>query len=512
MKQIVVIGLDTAEYSLIEKWGQEGLLPNLSRLIREGAFGLMESYATHLPGANWFSFYLSQQPGVHGLYSHFSWRAEKMRVEIPSPSWIETTPFWHRFQEHGPRGLVINVPDTFMLTSFNGIELLSLASDYMLTMPLSNPKHYSKKIQRELQRIFYHEEKYDLLSLKEFLQTRDEMIELTRALTDLAIKMMREETWDAFVTVFPAVHRAGHRLWSTINIRDLATQLEEEEASNALKQVYIETDAAIGKLIRNITDQDTVLVFSTHGMTHNHSREAVLPEMLYRILNPESWRKRKSSGLLKKLRNRVPLSWRHRVKSLLPLFIRQHLSLFWRVGQLDWSTTSAFVIPLEVRIGIRINLKGREVRGIVEPGAEYDNLCKRIIAELKTFVDADTGQPLIKDLVQANEVFAGERLNWLPDVVGSWADDSSSNHRVITSPLYGDIPWPTPGHNPEGRSGNHNDTGFLVAHGKGIKPGKIKDAHILDLAPTILAILGQSIPADMQGRVLPILDGEKNVS
>ena len=97
MKRVVVIGLDTAEYSLIEKWGKEGLLPNLSRLIQEGAFGLMESYAPHLPGANWFSFYLSQQPGVHGLYGHFNWRAEKMRPEIPSPNWIHLTPFWHKF-------------------------------------------------------------------------------------------------------------------------------------------------------------------------------------------------------------------------------------------------------------------------------------------------------------------------------------------------------------------------------------------------------------------------------
>lgn len=507
MNRIVVIGLDTAEYSLIEKWGKEGLLPNLTRLIQEGAFGLMESYAPHLPGANWFSFYLSQQPGVHGLYTHFTWRAEKMRPEVPSPSWLQVVPFWHRFQGQGPRGLVINVPDAFMLTPFNGIELISLASDHMITPPLSSPKYYKKKIQKELERIFYHEEKYDLLSLKEFLQIRDEMVELTHALKDLSIKMMKEEKWDAFITIMPALHRAGHRLWSTVNIRDLKTKLEEEEASNALKQVYIETDVAIGEIVKNMSSEDNLMVFSTHGMTHNHSRESILPEMLYRILNPGSWRNKKI-GFLKKLRSRVPLAWRHRVKSLLPLLTRQHLSLFWRLGQLDWATTSAFVIPLEVRIGIRINLKGREASGIVEPGIEYDDLCKKIMTELKTFVDADTGQPVIKELMMANQVFEGERLDWLPDLVGSWADDSSSNHRMITSPLYGDIPWPTPGHNPEGRSGNHNNVGFLIAHGKAIQPGEIREVHLLDLAPTILAMLDQSVPTDMQGQVLPIIKGD----
>ncbi|HLD94743.1 MAG TPA: hypothetical protein VI703_11135, partial [Anaerolineales bacterium] len=59
-----------------------------------------------------------------------------------------------------------------------------------------------------------------------------------------------------------------------------------------------------------------------------------------------------------------------------------------------------------------------------------------------------------------------------------------------------------PGRNPEGRSGNHFPEGFLIATGKGIKEGAISDAHILDLAPTILNLLGQPVPDLMEGKVL----------
>jgi arylsulfatase A-like enzyme len=45
--------------------------------------------------------------------------------------------------------------------------------------------------------------------------------------------------------------------------------------------------------------------------------------------------------------------------------------------------------------------------------------------------------------------------------------------------------------------------GILLARGQGFKKGKpIKGARLIDLAPTILHVLGNKIPTDMDGRVL----------
>lgn len=502
-RKLVVIGLDTAQHSLIQTWAGDGSLPVLRRLLKQGAFGILESYATYLPGANWPSFYASLEPGEHGIYSHSVWNPQKMKMETPTAEWLPLSPFWHTFQIANLYGLVINIPHTFMLAPFNGIELLSLASDHMLVRRQTNPKEYESKIAAELRRIHYHEEKYDLPTLKEFLQVRDEMIELTHALKDLTIKMMKEEPWDVAITAMPAVHRAGHCLWSTINVRDIKDRAEEEEASDALRQVYIATDQALGEIIKAAGEDSRFLVFSTHGMAHNHSREVILPEMLNRVLTLDEHRHK--NRLLKKIRQWIPLRLRHRIKAALPLHMRKRLTFFWRLGQLNWAHVPAFVIPMEVRVGIRINLIGREQEGIVHP-QDYEALCRKIIAGLKTFVDADSGKPLIKELTLARKVFKGKRLDLLPDIVGAWNDDSASLHRMITSPLYGDIPWPAPGRNPEGRSGNHADHGFLIAYGEGVEPGAIKDAHVLDLAPTILSMLEKPIPGDMQGRALPILN------
>jgi predicted AlkP superfamily phosphohydrolase/phosphomutase len=43
IKPVVIIGLDGATFDLIEPWSQAGHLPNLARLMSEGAWGRLQS-------------------------------------------------------------------------------------------------------------------------------------------------------------------------------------------------------------------------------------------------------------------------------------------------------------------------------------------------------------------------------------------------------------------------------------------------------------------------------------
>jgi predicted AlkP superfamily phosphohydrolase/phosphomutase len=169
-----------------------------------------------------------------------------------------------------------------------------------------------------------------------------------------------------------------------------------------------------------------------------------------------------------------------------------------------WETTRAFNLFSDTQGWVRINLKGREALGIVKPGAEYDGLCQQIGEGLKTFVDADTGEPIVKDVFRPHQVYEGEQLADLPDMVVRWAESPASMHRAVSSPKFGVIPWPTPGRNPEGRSGNHRPQGMFIAVGPGINAGILPKAHILDLAPTVLSLLDQPIPVEMEGRPLDL--------
>jgi predicted AlkP superfamily phosphohydrolase/phosphomutase len=49
---------------------------------------------------------------------------------------------------------------------------------------------------------------------------------------------------------------------------------------------------------------------------------------------------------------------------------------------------------------------------------------------------------------------------------------------------------------------NHAQDGMIVAAGAGVDARGRLDAHLLDVAPTVLDLLGMDVPPDMRGRSL----------
>ena len=59
------------------------------------------------------------------------------------------------------------------------------------------------------------------------------------------------------------------------------------------------------------------------------------------------------------------------------------------------------------------------------------------------------------------------------------------------------------GTNPDRRKGSHKPHAFILASGENIKKNQsLQDANIMDIAPTILYLMGQPVPKDMDGKVL----------
>lgn len=512
-KPVLMIGLDAAEPRLIEQWTEDGTLPNLKSLREQGAYGRLASSADWLTGSPWPTFYTSTSPADHGVYHFLQWHAGQMVPIRPTVDWLPLQPFWRNFGENDPRVVAIDIPVTYPPTAFNGVEICGWASHDRMGPPASHPASLVEQVRKDFGPSPIHEEIHGLQSPKSLLQLRDRLVQATDRVAGLAKGMMDREAWDLFMVTFGATHRGGHKLWDHTGTAGILQPDDEQALSTALRDVYIACDAAVGQLIETAGNEVTCLVFSLHGMDVNTSRVDLLPTMLDRILNPSSnvTDEEKEEGYLQRIRELVPLEWRHNVKRRLPIRLQDTLTRFWRTRSVDWATTPAVSLVADLHGYIRINLSGRETAGIVEPGQEYDELCTKIIEGLKTFVDADTGQPVVNDIIRSDHYFcSGSRRDLLPDLIVKWSFSPAAEHRSVTSPQFGSIAWPTPSRNPDGRSGNHRPEGFLLAAGANIQPkDSITGATITDLAPTVHALLGVPQPAEMQGNMIPAVVSNK---
>jgi predicted AlkP superfamily phosphohydrolase/phosphomutase len=169
------------------------------------------------------------------------------------------------------------------------------------------------------------------------------------------------------------------------------------------------------------------------------------------------------------------------------------VSKFLSFEDVDWSRTVAYSMG---HVGqVYLNLKGREPEGIVEP-SDYAAVRRRVVDTLRTLRDPKTGKPLVDRIILREEAASGPYLDRAPDL-----HLVLDGYRAIAFPLFA-----TDGNvvtqQIRGDSGCHRLHGVFIGSGPAFAAGSIVGARIIDLAPTILHILGVPVPADMDGRVL----------
>jgi len=222
------------------------------------------------------------------------------------------------------------------------------------------------------------------------------------------------------------------------------------------------------------------------------------------------WRQRdngytlcKLEGAIRSIAGLVPVAFRRALYSSIERLAQGHPRWSQRTTPLnserfeyrvDWNRTVAYSFGNHGEI--YINRKGREPRGIVEPGEEYQSIREQVAEALLQFTSGE-GHRIFAAVKRQEELYWGDAMESAPDLVPLVHD----SQWCYFNPSFGGGDALSPP--ARDRSGVHRPEGILVLHGPGVRTGhRAASARIIDVAPTILHWMGLPVPAEMDGVVL----------
>ena len=488
---VFMIGIDGADWELVQRLMAEDKLPTLAHLMSQGCYGKLDSPADEYAGGVWPDFYTGQSVAHHGIYHNKLWRQEQMRCEVPTDHWLGSRPFYEALSEQGYRVCVLDMP--MVLGSprpLNGIYLGGWSTHDLIAKGAS-PSGLWQQLQSTYGAPIMPAEHFGRQSVHSLLLLRDHLLQATEQMAQIGVDLLGSENWDFGCVILGAAHRAGHYLWDDSQVEN-ASVSEREEISAALEAIYVACDKALGQLLSVVPENALKVVFAVHGMKQNHGWGDLGADLLEGILH-KSQRQKPRRGLLYEVRRRLPFHLVRPLLSRLPHAVTDRLVQLWSANMYDWQTTPYFPLPMDQAGYIRINLKGREKNGIVEPGAKYQQLCDELEQYLLSLQDADSGHAIVRKVIRAwlEAPEDAPARDVLPDLVVIWGDKPTRETRCVESDRLPGFAVRVPDHNISGRSGNHVGCGWFVAQGPDlIHKGKIDGYSIRDLAPAVFNTMG----------------------
>lgn len=505
-RRVLVIGFDGATLDLAGPWIRAGKLPTLAKLMQQGA-GRLRSVLPVLSPSAWASFATGVNPGRHGIFDFAQRSPDSYQLRLITSRDCKAPTLWRLLSDAGKRVAVINVPMTYPAESVNGVMITGLGTpdQQTFTYPPELSSQLRAKGYRVNKSVFYRPGREGA-----FLK---DVYDITRRVADTAQELLRQEPWDFFKVVFRDCDEMSHFFWKHMDAQHPAhNPRTDSRYASALLEYYQYLDHLAGELIETAGPDVNVIIMSDHGLGPLY-KDVFLNEWLRQegLLATKFNLAQSQGGIL----GRMGLTG----SSVSSLLQRMGLASFERwlrltLGEktkllpahnravfpeaIDWTNTRSYSFGYHGQIFI--NVQGREPGGIVESGREYAELRSQIEQALYAMTDPEDGQPIVSEIIPQEKAFQGPYTKLGPDLV-----IIMRNFSYITRQGYeftnrlGQILSPPSTY----ESGSHRIDGLLFVGGPDFRArGDLGNYSILDLAPTILHLLGLPVPNHMEGKVL----------
>lgn len=335
-------------------------------------------------------------------------------------------------------------------------------------LPVSHPTYYSDYLAKRLGDYSTLGLAEDTWALNEGILDEEAFLEQTWLIDDEREKMLFHDLNKirdgVVVCVFDSTDRVQHMFMRYLDETHPAVQGRDiARYRGVMEDLYARMDAMVGRVMERLGPRDVLMVMSDHGF-----------KQFRRGVNVNSWLYREGYLALKE---------------------GATASRDW-LADVDWSRTRAFAMGLG---GLYLNIKGRESKGIVEPGAEADALLRELQRRLTGLRDEEKGAVAIEEVFAARDVYQGPYSREAPDLILGYAD----GYRVSWDSAQGKVDDILFDDNRKAWGSDHcinpnRVPGVFFAN----RAVAADSPAIWDIAPAALELFGVAPPAFMDGRSL----------
>lgn len=442
MKRVVVIGLDGVPCSLLRRLIAQGVMSRMGALAGQGDLRAMDTVYPPLSSVSWTTFFTGVNPGRHRIFGFFETQIDEYGIWFQDLNDVKVPTLWEMAQAQGKRTISINLPGTYPAPPFNGV----MVSGFIATELARSV--YPKMLLPVIEQVGY------MLDVP-CERVREEPDEFWRGVaqslesrTRVMAALLENEPHDLFIGVFTETDRVQHFFFDAI---EEPSHPEHERVMNFYRQV----DAVVGHLVDRCRDEDELIVLADHGFCRIEQEVYI-----------NRWLMEQGYLTMKTREVGAPLK------------------------EIDAARSRAYALDPG---RIFLNVRGRQPEGCVEPG-EVEALTEEIVAGLgalrvKVPWQAEPVSPFQR-IMRREEIYGGPWAPVAADVVLHPRDGfelkGKFNHPALTQL--------------GGLTGMHTfGDAMLYVRGRKWPEGEV---GIVDLAPTILGLMGVGVPEGVEGRRL----------
>ena len=509
VRRLLIVGWDCADPDITADLCARGRLPHLADIRRRGFLTPVTSTVPPSSLPAWTTAFTGVEPGRHGLTEYVQKEPGAYRLRLVSAADRRAENLFTLAHRAGLRVACLGVPGTWPPDPQLDVCIAGFDSPLSQKAPAGAfvPGFLHQKLSEK--NLHWPFGGVDELAVGPgwHRAARTALLESVELKTRVAEEVLHSDWFDLFTVVFSELDTAGHHFWAFHDV-DSPRHQNDPVLGGTLEEVYVALDRALGRLLARLDDTAAVLLLSDHGAGGAGDHVFCLnrwlaSEGLLRFKGVSGLPGQLVAAAQEFLARRLPAQLKEVLLRGPAASLVMRADALSRFGGLDLPGTRAYSDELPQNPGIWINLRGRDPRGTVEPGAEYEKLRDEIIEKLEAFRDPHFSRPVVDRVVKREAAVPGPYADRAPDLLvelASWdgykllaASSGGRRGRVVRRLT----PAELIGSKGVGVSGIHRPDGILAAAGTDV-PEDAGVTSLLDVFPLAAAVLGLESAKDQK--------------